>query len=94
MDASTIPTPAAPAAAPADFESLLAPVVDRAYGMALRLTGNRDDAQDLVQESALLAFRGFHTFKPGTHFRAWFLRVLVNCFYASRRKKRPSRDFA
>lgn len=92
MDASTIPTPAAPAAAPADFESLLAPVVDGAYGMALRLTGNRDDAQDLVQESALLAFRGFHTFKPGTHFRAWFLRILVNCFYASRRKKRPEQS--
>lgn len=89
MDASTIPTPAAPAAAPADFESLLAPVVDRAYGMALRLTGNRDDAQDLVQEAALLAFRGFHTFRPGTHFRAWFFRILVNCFYASRRRKRP-----
>lgn len=89
MDASTIPTSAAPAAAPADFESLLAPVVDRAYGMALRLTGNRDDAQDLVQESVLLAFRGFHTFKPGTHFRAWFFRILVNCFYASRRRRRP-----
>jgi RNA polymerase sigma-70 factor (ECF subfamily) len=89
MDASTIPPPDAPAAAPADFESLLAPVVDRAYGMALRLTGNRDDAQDLVQESALLAFRGFHTFKPGTHFRAWFFRILVNCFYASRRRRRP-----
>lgn len=94
MDASTIPTPAAPAAAPADFESLLAPVVDRAYGMALRLTGNRDDAQDLVQEAALLAFRGFHTFRPGTHFRAWFFRILVNCFYASRRRRRPEVSLA
>lgn len=89
MDASTIPIPAAPDAAPADFESLLAPVVDRAYGMALRLAGNRDDAQDLVQEAALQAFRGFHTFRPGTNFRAWFFRVLVNCFYASRRRRRP-----
>jgi RNA polymerase sigma-70 factor (ECF subfamily) len=82
-------SPAAPAAAPADFESLLAPVVDRAYATALRLAGNRDDAQDLVQEAALLAFRGFHTFTPGTNFRAWFLRILVNCFYASRRRRRP-----
>jgi RNA polymerase sigma-70 factor (ECF subfamily) len=89
MDASTIPASAEPAAAPADFESLLAPVVDRAYGMALRLTGDRDDAQDLVQEAALQAFRGFHTFRQGTNFRAWFFRVLVNCFYASRRRRRP-----
>lgn len=90
MDASALTTPPAPPAAPpADFESLLAPVVDRAYGVALRFTGNRDDAQDLVQEAALLAFRGFHTFRPGTHFRAWFLRILVNCFYASLRRKRP-----
>lgn len=89
MDASTIPPPDAPAVAPADFESLLAPVVDRAYGMALRLTGNRDDAQDLVQEAALQAFRGFRTFRPGTNFRAWFFRILVNCFYASRRRRRP-----
>lgn len=80
------------AAAPADFESLLALVVDRAYGTALRLSGNRDDAQDLVQEAALLAFRGFHTFRPGTNFRAWFLRILVNCFYASRRRGRPERS--
>lgn len=92
MDASTIPTPAAPAAAPAGFESLLEPVVDRAYGMALRLAGSRDDAQDLVQEAALLAFRGFHTFKPGTNFRAWFFRIMVNCFYASRRRKRPEQS--
>lgn len=92
MDASVLPVSAPPAAAPADFESLLAPVVDRAYGTALRLTGNRDDAQDLVQEAALLAFRGFHTFTPGTHFRAWFFRILVNCFYASQRKKRPEQS--
>jgi RNA polymerase sigma-70 factor, ECF subfamily len=92
MDVSAVTTPAPPAAAPADFESLLGPVVDRAYGMALRLSGNRDDAQDLVQEAALLAFRGFHTFRPGTHFRAWFFRILVNCFYASRRRRRPEQS--
>jgi RNA polymerase sigma-70 factor (ECF subfamily) len=91
MDATTIPT-AAPAAAPADFESLLAPVVERAYGTALRLAGNRDDAQDLVQEAALLAFRGFGGFRAGTNFRAWFFRILLNCFYASRRRRRPEQS--
>lgn len=92
MDATVIPTSTAPVAAPDDFESLLAPVVERAYGTALRLSGNRDDAQDLVQEAALLAFRGFGTFRPGTNFRAWFFRILVNCFYASKRRRRPEQS--
>ena len=48
----------APAAA---FEALLEPVLDAAYGTALRFTRNAADAEDLVQEAALLAFRGFHT---------------------------------
>jgi RNA polymerase sigma-70 factor, ECF subfamily len=87
---------AAPAAQPvADsrvFESLLASVIDAAYGMALRLTKNRADAEDLVQETALLAFRGFGTFMPGTNFKAWFFRILTNCYYTGRRRQqhRPS----
>ncbi|MBW3636097.1 MAG: sigma-70 family RNA polymerase sigma factor [Armatimonadetes bacterium] len=63
----------------AQFETLLAPILGSAYGVALRLTGNRDDAQDLVQDAALRAFAAFETFEPQTHFKAWFLRVLVNC---------------
>lgn len=63
----------------AQFETLLAPIVGSAYGVAFRLTGNRDDAQDLVQDAALRAFAAFETFEPQTHFKAWFLRVLVNC---------------
>ncbi len=73
----------------AEFEGLLAPILDQAYGVALRLTRNRADAEDLVQEAALLAYRGFGTFVRGTNFRAWFLRVLTNAFLSARRRQRP-----
>ena len=73
---------------PARFEALLAPLLDSAYGTALRFTRNRADAEDLVQEAALLAFRGFKTFEPGSSFRAWFFRILTNCFYSQYRKRK------
>lgn len=74
------------------FELLLHGVVGPAYGTALRLTGNTHDAEDLVQEAALAAFRGRATFLPGSNFKAWFFRILMNCFYASRRKQRPEQS--
>lgn len=72
-----------------EFEAHLAGVLDGAYALALHLTRNRSDAEDLVQEAALLAFRGFRTFVKGTNFRAWFLRILTNAFLSSLRKQRP-----
>lgn len=76
---------------PDDFESLLQPVLPVAYGVAMRLARQRDDAEDLVQEAAMLAFRAFHTFEIGTNFKAWYLRILTNCFFARYRKhkRRP-----
>jgi RNA polymerase sigma-70 factor (ECF subfamily) len=73
----------------AEFEALLAPVLDRAYGVALRLTRDPADAEDLVQDAALLAFRGFRTFARGSNFRAWFLRILTNAFISGKRRNRP-----
>jgi RNA polymerase sigma-70 factor (ECF subfamily) len=70
------------------FEALLAPLLDSAFGTAVRFTRNRADAEDLVQEAALLACRGFATFEPGSNFRAWFFRILTNCFYSSYRKRK------
>ena len=70
------------------FESLLIPILDSAYGMALKLAGNKADAEDLLQEAALLAFRGFHTFELGTNFKAWFFRILTNAFYGKKRKEK------
>ena len=80
-----------PASPPADFERLFAAVAGTAYGIAARLTRNQADAEDLVQEAALLAFRAFASFEPGTNFRAWFFRILTNCYFSKRRreKRRP-----
>ena len=87
----TPPANLSPAKAPATFESLFASCVDSAYGVAMRLTRNSADAEDLVQDAAFLAHRGFASFTPGTNFRAWFLKILMNCFFSRRRqeKRRP-----
>ena len=78
----------------AAFESLLSGVVGPAFGTALRLTRNRADAEDLVQDAALLAFRGFASFESGTNFKAWFFKILMNCFYSKhRRRKRELTTF-
>jgi RNA polymerase sigma-70 factor (ECF subfamily) len=77
----------------ATFEALLEPILDGAFGTALRFTRNRADAEDLIQEAALLACRGFGTFERGSNFRAWFFRILTNCFYSKyRRRKRQGTE--
>jgi RNA polymerase sigma-70 factor (ECF subfamily) len=73
----------------AEFESLLVPILPRAYSAARYMTGDPMEAEDLVQEAALLAWRGFERFEPGTNFRAWFLTILTNLNYS--RVRRASR---
>jgi len=84
-------TEPAPAATPAPFETLLTPLLGTAYATALHLTRNRADAEDLVQEAALQAFRAYHTFQPGTNFKAWFFRILTNGFISRYRKTKKER---
>lgn len=72
----------------APFQELLQPVLDSAFATALRFTRNRADAEDLVQEAALLAWRGFGSFVEGSNFRAWFFRILTNSFFSSYRKRK------
>lgn len=72
----------------ASFESLFTVVATAAYGVALRLSRNPADAEDLVQEAALLAFRAFDSFVAGTNFRAWFLKIVTNCYYSKRRREK------
>ena len=71
-----------------DFEALLEPVLEPAYRTAYHLTRNREDAEELVQESALLAHRGFQRFQPGSNFKAWFLTILRNRFVSDYRKRK------
>lgn len=73
------------------FESLLLPQLGPAFRLALSLTRNRADAEDAAQEAALQAQRGFAGFMPGTNFRAWFFRILMNVCFARHRsaKRRP-----
>jgi RNA polymerase sigma-70 factor, ECF subfamily len=75
-------------AQPATFESLFAVVFSSAYGVAMRLTRNQADAEDLVQDAALLAHRAFDSFEQGTNFRAWFFKILTNCYYSRRRREK------
>ena len=70
------------------FEELLEPILELAYGVAYRLTRSSTDAEDLVQEAALKAYKAFDQYQPGTNFKAWYLRILTNSFFATYRKKR------
>ena len=68
------------------FEELALPLLDSVYNFAYWLLRNQADAEDLVQETYLKAFRGFASFRPNTNFRAWILRILKNTFLTSRSK--------
>jgi RNA polymerase sigma-70 factor (ECF subfamily) len=69
-----------------EFEALLSPILSMAYGTAVRFTRDRTEAEDLIQDAALLAYRAFASFQRGTNFKAWFFRILTNAFYSRHRK--------
>jgi len=71
-------------AQPDSFEELAMPLFDRLYNFAHWLTRNRDEAEDLVQETYVKALKGFSSFRLGTNFRAWMFRILRNTFLTSR----------
>jgi RNA polymerase sigma-70 factor (ECF subfamily) len=60
------------------FEEEAIALADQVYGVARRLVGSRDEADDLVQETYARAFRSWRSFTPGTNLRAWLLRILTN----------------
>jgi RNA polymerase sigma-70 factor, ECF subfamily len=69
------------------FEAEALPLLQGLYSAANRLTRNAADAEDLVQETYLRAYRGFHQFQEGTNIKAWLYRILMNTFINSYRKK-------
>lgn len=66
------------------FEQLAMPLFDQLYNHACWLTGDRSDAEDLVQETYAKALKGFRSFAEGTNLRAWMFRILRNAFLNSR----------
>ena len=89
---AVVPTPAGLGVAPAEarlgqspnaaeaalFEEMATQHLDSLYRTALRLTGRYQDAEDLVQETYLRAWRSLHTYRPGTNPKAWLFRILHN----------------
>jgi RNA polymerase sigma-70 factor, ECF subfamily len=70
------------------FEAEALPLLPGMHAAARHLTRNASDAQDLVQEAYLRAYRGFARFEPGTNLRAWLHRILMNTFINDHRKRR------
>lgn len=80
-----------PAAEPTlDWESIVEQHSDRVFRLALRLTGNRHDAEDLTQEVFVRVFRSLHTYQPGT-FEGWLHRITTNLFLDQARRRQRIR---
>src|SRR3989339_1265206 len=77
----------------ADFQREAVPHMNAVFNFALRMTGDEDDADDLVQETYLKAFRFFDKFEKGTNCKAWLFRILKNSFINDYRKttKEPNK---
>lgn len=76
------------------FESEALVFLDRLYSAAMRYTRDPTDAQDLVQDTMLKAFRSFHQFTPGTNLRAWLYRILHTTYLSQYRlEQRRPHDF-
>jgi RNA polymerase sigma-70 factor, ECF subfamily len=69
---------------PAFFEQMAMPLFDQLYNFAHWLTGDRTDAEDLVQETFAKALKGFRSFEDGTNLRAWMYRILRNSYLTSK----------
>jgi RNA polymerase sigma-70 factor (ECF subfamily) len=70
-----------------EFEAEAVPHMDILYNFALRTTGNSDDAQDLLQETLLKAYRFWDKYEKGTNIRAWLFRIMKNSYINRYRKE-------
>jgi RNA polymerase sigma-70 factor, ECF subfamily len=69
------------------FEDEALPLLDSLYAGALRMTRNPADAEDLVQDTMVRAYRAFDRFEPGTNLKAWLFRIMTNAYINTYRKK-------
>ena len=78
----------------AEFADLAMPFMSGLYAAALRMTRNPTDAEDLVQETYLRAYRGFGGFQEGTNLKAWLYKILTNTYINIYRekKRRPEQE--
>jgi len=84
--ANPVPTPA-DSTRRAAFEKEALVHLDALYRVALRLTGNPSDADDLVQETMLKAYRSWEQYQPGTNAKGWLLTILRNSFINEYRRR-------
>ncbi|MFZ8925253.1 MAG: sigma-70 family RNA polymerase sigma factor [Candidatus Nanopelagicales bacterium] len=80
-----------------DFAATAMEFAPQLYSAALRMTRNRADAEDLVQETMLRGYRSFHTFTEGTNLRAWLFRILTNVYinrYRAAQRRPDESDLA
>lgn len=75
-----------------DFEEEIIPHLDAMYNFALRLTSEPNDAEDLVQDTIVKAYRFFSSYEKGTNAKAWLFRILKNSYINNYRKnsKKPN----
>jgi RNA polymerase sigma-70 factor (ECF subfamily) len=74
------------------FEEEALDLSDQVYGVARRLVGSREEAEDLVQETYARAFRSWRSFTAGTNLRAWLMRILTNLNIDRGRRKQRTPD--
>lgn len=82
---------------PATFADQAMQYAPQLYSAALRMTRNQADAEDLVQDAYLRAYRGFGSFTEGTNLRAWLYRILTNAYintYRSKQRRPAQSDIA
>jgi len=75
-----------------DFEREALPHLDALHAAALRLCRDEREAEDLVQDAMLRAYRFFDKFEPGTNCKAWLFRILTNQFYSRYRERERERE--
>src|SRR5260370_3502105 len=75
-----------------DFESVALPHIDSLYATGLRMTRDPREAEDLVQDTMLAAYRFFDRFEPGSNCKAWLFKILTNTFINKYRKRVRERE--